>query len=180
MKWDLDFVEYLHHLTGVYLWSDNLFVFCAQYLPWLVITAFLIWVGHSLATKGQRLRVLLIAVIATIIARFGAIELIRLIYERPRPFLALEFNPLFTINEWSFPSGHASVFSALAMVVFLHDRKWGIRFFVATGIIVLARIIAGVHYLTDIAAGLVLGSFIAWAVFRIWKNISTPKRRRRA
>lgn len=179
MQLDSVIVTKLNSFTGSHLWADNLVVFCAEYLPWLVLTAFLVWIGHSHTIKEQRLRVFFSGVIATIVARFGVMELIRIFYERPRPFLSHELNPLFTINEWSFPSGHAAVFSAVAMTVFLHDRRWGIRFFVVTGIIVLARIISGVHYLTDIVAGLILGTFVAWVIYRIDNRLFVPKRRRR-
>lgn len=178
MTWDTDLVLYLNKLTGTYVWADNFLIFFATYLPWLIITAFLIWVAHSAAAQGQRWQVFFIGTLAAIIARLGATEIIRFFYERPRPFLAHELNPLLVINEWSFPSGHAALLAALSTVVFLYDRRWGVRFFIATILVALARIVVGVHYLTDIVAGLIIGAgagFLTYLLIRAMR----PNRRRR-
>ncbi len=180
MSFDLTIVRYLNQFTGTHLWADNIVVFLATYLPWLMITVFLIWIGHSAATHGRRWYVFIQAICAMAVARLGAIEGIRLFYERPRPFLAEQLNPLFVINEWSFPSGHASLLSALAMTVYFYDKTWGIRFFVVTIVVVIARVISGVHYLTDIAAGLVIGTVIAYTVHLIGRKVFGKKRRRRS
>jgi len=179
MQFDFAIVHTLNELTGTYLWFDNLVVFCAEILPWFTLVAFLIWLAHSTEVHRQRFRALFIAISALVIARLGVIESIRFFYERPRPFITHELNPLLTMTDWSFPSGHASVFSALAMTVFLFDRTWGVRFFIVTAIIVLARIISGVHYLTDVLAGLMLGSGAAWLLYTLVRKFAPFNRRRR-
>lgn len=68
--------------------------------------------------------------ISAAIARFGLVEIIRLFYHRPRPFLALpQIHALFMDTEWSFPSGHASFFFAMAMANYLYNKKWGVVFY---------------------------------------------------
>ena len=80
MSWDLSIVHYLNHFTGAHLWADNFIVFLAIYLPWLMVTAFLIWLGHGMATHNRRWRVFIQAVCAMAIARLGAIEGIHFFY----------------------------------------------------------------------------------------------------
>ena len=88
---------------------------------------------------------------------------------RPRPFDArpgfhLTVAPL---DKYSFPSGHTLhavgftlVLSVYAPVLFLISVPFAI-------LVALSRLILGLHYPTDVAAGAVLGSTIAWAVLQV-------------
>jgi undecaprenyl-diphosphatase len=86
------------------------------------------------------------------------------IVKRPRPAVeALDTSPVHS----SFPSGHtaaAACYAAIAVVVFWHTRKLWIRALavvvtLAIPIIVgVARMYRGMHYLTDVIAGALLGA----------------------
>lgn len=81
---------------------------------------------------------------------------------RPRPLEALIFEP-----SPSFPSGHATIaMSFYAVLFYLWWRKsksWNMKIlisFLGSSFVLLlafSRIIMGVHYLTDVVAGLLLG-----------------------
>jgi undecaprenyl-diphosphatase len=104
---------------------------------------------------------------------------VKVLVNRPRPVLD---NPLAHAFGKSFPSGHAMsstvVYGAL-LLVFLpvvprRGRPWAVA---ATVTLVLAiatsRIALGVHFLSDVLGGVVLG--LAWlvasvAAFRIWRD----------
>ncbi len=91
----------------------------------------------------------------------------KLVFHRPRPEIAYYFEPT-----WSFPSGHATI--AVALYGFLGylliHHSTGLRrrldLFFATLVLVLAiafsRIYLAEHYLSDVYAGLLLGSL--WAL----------------
>ena len=86
------------------------------------------------------------------------------IVARPRPHVeAVDTSPVDT----GFPSGHAAAaacYAAITIVVFWHTRKRWIRalavaFAVAMPTIVgVARLYRGMHYLTDVVAGVLLGA----------------------
>jgi len=89
--------------------------------------------------------------------------------ERPLRNPMLHFRPPIgedpqTLLGWSaFPSDHAVLFFALATSVFLLSRKVGILALSYSFIVVcLPRIYMGHHYPTDILAGALLGSSVAY------------------
>ena len=62
----------------------------------------------------------------------------------------------------SFPSGHAARTAMLATLAFAFGPLWlGIAFVVWALLVSLARVWMGVHFLSDVLAGIVLGVFFA-------------------
>ena len=66
---------------------------------------------------------------------------------------------------FSFPSTHATNHFALAFFFFNFVRKSWIWFLWA-GFIGFSQMYVGVHYLTDVLAGALLGTFFSWLVVR--------------
>ncbi len=138
-------------------------IFFAEYLPYLLVLAFLVLVYYQ---NGWRRKVYLFSegALAIILARGLVAEAIHFFYHHPRPFVFYGFTPLISESGWSFPSGHATWFFALAFVVWYANRKWGWWFFALSTIMGIARIYVGVHWPLDIAGGAVIGLFCAWFV----------------
>lgn len=169
---DTKIFEWIHNWTGQYKILDLLGIFLAEYLPYILIIIFVILV---LLEKDWRKRLyqLFLGALSVLLARGIIVEIIRYFYQSPRPYIALVFKPLIDLEfSNSFPSGHASVFFALAMTVFLFNKKWSYYFFAGAILIGLARVYVGVHWPTDILGGIVVG--ILSALF-VWKII--PKNR---
>ena len=62
------------------------------------------------------------------------------------------------LNHWnSFPSDHASLFFALATLIWISDRRLGLFAFFWAAITSFTRIYLGYHYPTDILGGAALG-----------------------
>ncbi|MDQ3979057.1 MAG: phosphatase PAP2 family protein [Actinomycetota bacterium] len=104
---------------------------------------------------------------------------VKILVDRPRPVVD---HPVITPFGKSFPSGHAmsslvSYGAVLLALLPVLPRRWRLPAVLFTGLLVLAigssRILLGVHFLTDVLAGYVLG--LAWlvgavAVFEIWRT----------
>jgi len=57
----------------------------------------------------------------------------------------------------SFPSDHATAAFAIAFAVFFFSRRLGVVFLVAATAIGISRVLLGLHYPSDVAAGAVIG-----------------------
>jgi undecaprenyl-diphosphatase len=166
MPLDTQLLLLLNSLAGQSPFQDGVIVFFAQYLAYLLAALFVVLVAVSGYSRRQKLEALVVAGLAAGIARLGVAELIRFFYPRQRPYdydaLSTQVYNLFTNGGSSFPSGHATFFFALSTVVYLYHRKWGITFFVASILITVSRVAAGVHYPSDILGGALIGVIVGY------------------
>jgi len=80
---------------------------------------------------------------------------------RPRPFLTVKgLIPLITPHGFSFPSGHATLAMAMAVVLAHHFPKARALVYVLAVLIGISRVYFGVHYLSDVLAGFILGAVV--------------------
>jgi undecaprenyl-diphosphatase len=91
------------------------------------------------------------------------------VWERPRPFTD---HPVLThllsppSADPSFPSDHAAAAFAIAFAVLAFSRRGGALFLVAATLIGLSRIALGMHYPSDVLAGMLVGFASAVLVTR--------------
>ena len=67
----------------------------------------------------------------------------------------------------SFPSSHVANMFALATVVALFFRGWGMVAFLMAALVAYSRIYVGAHWPSDIPPSIGIGLLIGWAVVRI-------------
>ncbi|MTB89360.1 YegS/Rv2252/BmrU family lipid kinase [Aeromicrobium senzhongii] len=154
--------------------------------PWLVdvldiaATVTSNWsVGVALAILAGLLwwrneRLLAIWVVVSAVVVLGGNALIKLVVRRERPVWDL---PLHEIGGHSFPSGHSAgaglFFTVLALLTIVLTGRGLRRRLLLTLWIVLALVVAadrvflGVHFLSDVTAGLCFGSFVPLLLWRL-------------
>jgi undecaprenyl-diphosphatase len=93
-----------------------------------------------------------------------------------------EIDVLIRPLDGAFPSGHTAESFAVAVTVFMHDRRLGWWFLAAALIIGVARVVANVHYPIDIVGGAFLGTIVAVIIERLHfldlVNKLSPRRKR--
>ena len=92
-------------------------------------------------------------------------ELIKNLVKRPRPFVTFTDLQIIipTPSQYSFPSGHTSSSFAAAAVFYRHlPKKLGVSSVVLAGLIGFSRMYVGVHYPTDVLAGVIMGVFLSY------------------
>ena len=157
----------IHNLSGRFWPLDWVMIFFAQYLPYLLCALFVYLVFAS-AKSSARFYFLLLSALSLLIARGLVTETMRFFYPRLRPFIVLNFEPLIApISSASFPSGHAVIFFALALLAFYVNKKWFWYFGAGALAIGLARIYVGVHWPSDILAGALLAGLVVMVTRRL-------------
>ena len=175
MTLDVTLLYVLNNLAGKSWIFDTLIIFLASYLQYLLVAAFLLLLFFSAYSRGHTRYLFWVTAVSVIVARLGITEIIRFFYHRPRPFLVYQLHPLIAEHEWSFPSGHAAFFFAMATAIYLCNKKWGVGFFIAAILMNISRIVAGVHYPSDILGGMIIGILVAYVIFFIAEKRRTKE-----
>ena len=156
----------INNLAGQWLFLDNTGRFFAEYLPYVLV--FLV-----LLIFWKRWKIILQGLLAALVAKFFIIDFIHLFWYRQRPFVEREITSLIgKIDQASFPSGHTAIFFALSTIVYSYNKKAGLGFFIASFLMAVSRIFVGVHWPSDILAGILVGIFSGWLVLKINQKIS--------
>jgi undecaprenyl-diphosphatase len=166
-------LNYLNNLTGKSMLFDALVIVAARYFQYIVIAYALILMYRTWTRRDMDVNPHLyldkaisqaVWVSTSVLLAFSISGIMKLYFAIPRPFLD-GINPLFTYGGYnSFPSGHATIFAALTVSMFLFHRVRGWWFLASALVIGGARVVAGVHYPIDVAVGYIVGAFSAWLV----------------
>ena len=159
---------------------DAIVVFSAVYFPYIVIilAALFLLFHHEVFGAAEPFRVfiqkkkeILLAFFTGIVAYLVA-DILKIFIHTPRPYDAfLMVHSLFPETGFSFPSGHATFYMALAVSIFFYHKKAGYIFMLFALLIGIARIIGGVHFPIDILGGFILGGLISYLFAFFLKNV---------
>lgn len=179
---DVTIFRWLNSWVFWKLWADAAIVFRAVFLGWWVLAGLLAFGVLVLLPRFRRLlrknwEMIGVALAGALIARFGIVEAIRYVYNRPRPFEVLsDINQiLFHEPGGSFPSGHAAFYFAIAAVVSRYYFKTSLLFYAAAFSVSLNRVAAGLHWPSDIVGGAIVGIAVGFLTPRIYKKYLKPK-----
>ncbi|MFN2616991.1 MAG: phosphatase PAP2 family protein [Thermoleophilaceae bacterium] len=94
----------------------------------------------------------------------GAAQVISHLWDRPRPYEAHPNHAHLFVpasHDPSFPSDHATGAFAIAVAIFLRDRRAGGLALVMATLVCVSRVAVGTHYPTDVLGGALLGALAA-------------------
>jgi undecaprenyl-diphosphatase len=96
---------------------------------------------------------------------------VKFLIRRPRP--EGEWGAIYrSTDPHSFPSGHAARVTLLAVMGLLLGPTWfGIILLVWAPFVCLARIVMGVHYVSDVLGGIGIGAIFGWLSVYLWQFI---------
>ena len=132
----------------------------------------LIALGLLINKKYRKVGItLLVALVLGVILGNG---ILKNIIERSRPFINMEgINLLIKApTSYSFPSGHTTSSFAAALVLSMNFKNKTVYIFILAALIAFSRVYLGVHFPTDIIAGIILGLSCGYIAIFIGKKIS--------
>ncbi len=136
-------------------WSEPLFIA-------LVLALALLGIAHHRRTLVTTSAL----TVAAAAASLTVAAILSHIIDRPRPFVALPSVHLFLAHapDPGFPSDHATAAFAIATVLTARFGRWGLTVLLAAAALAISRVLVGVHYPSDVAAGALLGTATALLV----------------
>lgn len=139
-----------HHL-------DKFCVFIAKITPYLTallyaITLLILFINHS--SK-------LVITILKPLSSFLIVTIIRKLYNRPRPVVVFNIEPLVDHKtDESFPSRHTVSAFAIAFALLNISLPLGIISLIIACLVGLSRIFCGVHFVSDVFCGFLIALII--------------------
>lgn len=153
---------------------DSFFSFVAVYgreYFWIPIVV-LMWVlGGAFNNKEAKKGALMLVIVFLLIIIIGLA--LKTVYYRPRPFLSLSNVLVFVPKDLdsSFPSGHALIVAGgAAIAAFFLKKRYSLPLIAEAILVSYSRIYVGVHYPTDVLAGVFLGVGIAFIAYTILED----------
>ncbi|MFF9560734.1 phosphatase PAP2 family protein [Streptomyces albus] len=139
----------------------------------VVLGLLLLWAGLRAwrAKDGVLAAGVVLTGFGTVVA-YGVSEALKLVADEERPCRAVPgADPLAECpppGDWSFPSNHATLATALAVGLALVWPRLAAATLPLAGAAALLRVLVGVHYPHDVLAGAVLGAAVVAAAVLLW------------
>lgn len=152
--------------------TDKFFPFITVEKHWFIFWT-IIWL-YLVIAGGKRGRVAALLILLLLIISDQGSNLIKDLVQRVRPCNTLPNVHLLVgcTSSFSFPSSHAvNNFAGAYFFTYFYPRlKWGL--YTGAFLMAMSRLFCGVHYLSDILAGILIGLFFGWVVITLWKALN--------
>lgn len=169
---------WIYHLSGHIPFFDGLMKLITNDI-FMPIVIFLILIAIWFAGRDTKARAVHQHAVICALLSMGISNIIvkgcNILYDRPRPYDVLpNVLPLFhPSDDPSFPSNMAAVFFAVAMGIWIYNRKLGYWLLGPAILVSFSRIYVGIHYPLDIA-GAFLTALIATVIAFLIVKFSEP------
>ncbi len=177
-------VDLLYDINGLAKaappWFDRVMEFVGEYGILFALLGMLVWCWWGVRRRGGEDAAPTVAALVWAPLAAGVAVLvnvpIRGFVERPRPFNDHEGLEVLVAGktDYSFVSDHATLCMALAVGLFLANRRLGIIGLVLGLMGGFIRVYMGVHYPTDVVGGLALGTSVALLLSPLAMALLTP------
>lgn len=154
---DIQFIEFITNLRTPI--GNLIFTFLSHIgdnmLIWFIILMLLIY-------KNKNYYILKYIIPISLAGTFLNNFILKPIIQRPRPFLQSDLIiPLVTETSFSMPSGHSMSSFLAATLLSFYFPKFKVFFYALASLIAFSRIYVGVHFLSDVVIGALVGIVVA-------------------
>ena len=117
--------------------------------------------------------------VASLLSTYLLVDfVIKPLVARVRPYVTVEglFSLVGPEKSHSFPSGHSATAFAVGYVLFrMLPAKYGAPILILAALMAFSRLYVGVHYPTDVLAGVLIGVLVGEVCYQIQKALSRSK-----
>ncbi len=139
-----------HHL-------ENIVIVIAKHSPYIIAMLYLLTLSYLFINQHSLLFVTIFKPLST----FLLVTVLRKFINRPRPCVQFHIQPLVAHKkDQSFPSRHTASAFAIALALANLHTTLGIIAILLACIVALSRLLTGVHFISDIFAGIIISFLI--------------------
>ena len=164
-------------------WLDEVMWFISGRAVWIPFYLWLLYLAFRAFGFRKALGFLLLALLTVAVADLVSVHLIKNLVERYRPshhqllthrlhFYEIKPGEFYKGGQYGFVSSHAANFFALSVFVGMAMKrkyKWLLPLLLTVSVIVcFSRLYLGVHYLSDLIGGAIVGSLVAYTFWKTW------------
>ena len=142
---------------------------------WIILAIVLIF-----KNKTRRCGILmLLSMVAGLIVGNGVLKNV---IARSRPCWINPNIPLLIPNpdDFSFPSGHTLASFESAIMIFLHNKRWGAVALIIASLISFSRLYLFVHFPTDVLGAILLAVVISISLNYLWNKLEKIREKKNA
>ena len=132
------------------------------YFNWFIIIFFIVFMFFSDIKIFARITLSPLTV-------FAIVTFFRKIFNRPRPYEKFATTSVFGKNKKgeSMPSRHTACAFIIAMTFMYVSIPLGIAYLIISALIMISRVLAGVHFISDVIAGMAISLLYGYFSFFI-------------
>ena len=131
-----------------------------MYVAYPILLVYIYFYGEKISSFFQFEKVLFVPAIS-----FVLLSVFRKMINRPRPYETFEIPPVIKkeTKGHSFPSRHVFSATIIALTFLLHSPFFilGVLFLLLSFFLAIVRVLSGVHYISDVVAGIVIAVIVA-------------------
>jgi undecaprenyl-diphosphatase len=174
---DITVLMWFNRLAGINHGFDSLVAIFTNFSPVIFGALFLLCFFWRRGQSDAIRRTVILSGLSGLLA-LGAVVAIASVFYRARPFIALPSEVHLLIPhavDSSFPSDHATASAAFAVGMWHAPSRPARWIFTVTALMVgLSRLVAGVHWPSDILGSFLLGAICAEVLFKLGAPLLAP------
>ncbi len=162
-------LQLVYGLGQHYPFIGRLFVFISGPFSFIILPAVLL-ITLSVKLKENFMQTFSL-IFLSVVSSYVVAHTLKAIFKIARPYITHPtILPLTNVSGYSFPSEHASVYGALTMILFHFDYRLGIVLLFVSMLVMVSRVVVGVHYPVDVVVGFCVGLCVSYGIIIFFKK----------
>lgn len=141
---------------------------------WVSVTMILMVLVISIAKSLKPMLIQVVMLVSVLLVNAAVTQGLKTLFDRDRPFTTYpNIEKLSSGGDSSFPSGHTMEAFAMAAAIacLVSKKRLMIAVYLWAMLVAYSRMALGVHYPSDVLAGILFGTITGWAVCTVFNRL---------